>query len=395
MTINTKNKKNVLFVVDERRMGGVSVLLEDMMNMIDLSKYTIDILSLHNNGEMLENLPTGVNLIFGTSYFQSIDFTYQEVIKKHDIKLFFNKVRIVFDMKTNKIQKQILKEREKILSKKYDVEIAFKDGFTALFTAFGDSKKKVHWLHYEYKKTNPNKRYNALFKRAFKSFDEIIAVSDGVMNAFNDLYHLEMKTHVISNLVDANKIIEKSNEKCDVKLDNKELNFISVGRIHPMKGYDRLINALHRLKEEKRMPNNFKLRLYGTGTLLNELKEMISNFHLENHIELMGQVMNPYKYLKNSDLFILSSYYEPFGLVMVEAMLTGVPVLATENAATSKIIDNKKNGYIVENSEKGLYDGLKYLFSHLEEIKKYKDNLKEYKYDNTKMIRQIEDVLDK
>lgn len=395
MNSRQKNRKNVLFVVDERRMGGVSVLLEDMMNMIDLSKYNIDILSLHNNGEMLEKLPKGVNLIFGTPYFSAVDFTYQEVIKKHDLSLLFKKIKIVFDMKTNNIEKRIVKERKKILNKKYDVEIAFKDGFTALFTGFGDSKKKVHWLHYEYKKTNPNEKYDNLFRSVFKNFDDIFAVSNGVMDAFNDLYHLEEKTHVILNLVDTNKIIEKSKEKCEVKLNDKELNFISVGRLHPMKGYDRLINVIHRLKEEKKLPSNFKLRIYGTGNMLTELNEMINNFQLGDYIKLMGQVMNPYKYLKKSDMFILCSIYEPFGLVMVEAMTTGVPVLATANAATSRIIDNKKNGYIVENSENGLYEGLGYLFLHLKEIEKYKENLKKYEYDNTKIIKQIEEVLDK
>ncbi len=395
MDLKTKSKKNVLFVVDERRMGGVSVLLEDMMNMIDLNKYNIDILSLHNNGEMLENLPKGVNLIFGTPYFDAVDFTYQEVIKKHNFNLLLKKIQIVFDMKTNNIGKRIIRERKKILNKKYDVEIAFKDGFTALFTGFGDSKKKVHWLHYEYKKTNPNEKYDALFKRVFQLFDEIVAVSNGVMEAFNALYNLEEKTHVIFNLVDTNKIMEKSREKCEVKLNNEDLNFVSVGRLHPMKGYDRLIKVINRIKEEKKLPDNFMLRIYGNGSMLTELNELISKFQLDTHVKLMGQVMNPFKYLKNSDLFILCSSYEPFGLVMVEAMATGVPVLATENSATSRIIDNKKNGYIVENSEHGLYTGLIYLFSHLDELDKYKKNLKNYKYDNTKIIKQIEDVLDK
>ena len=148
-------KRNILFVVDEKRMGGVSVLLEDMMNMINISKYNIDILVLHNNGEMLENLDKKINIIYGTPYFEAVDYSIKEVLKSRNLKLIYRKLKLIFDMKTGHIEKVIKKERKKILKKKYDVEIAFKDGFTALFTTFGDSIKKVHWLQYEYKKINP------------------------------------------------------------------------------------------------------------------------------------------------------------------------------------------------------------------------------------------------
>ena len=147
-------KRNVLFVVDEKRMGGVSVLLEDILNMINIKNYSIDVLVLHNNGSMLNNLPKDVNIIYGTSYFEAIDYTLKEVLKSGDFKRIYHKIKIILDMKTGNIKNTIIRERKKILNKNYDVEIAFKDGFTALFTIFGNSKTKIHWLHYEYKKKN-------------------------------------------------------------------------------------------------------------------------------------------------------------------------------------------------------------------------------------------------
>ena len=387
-------KKNILFVVDERKMGGVSVLLEDMLNMINLKKYNIDILCLHNNGEKLENLPKGVNMIYGTEYFNTVDYSIKEVIKSKNIKKIIGKLRLIFDMKTGRISKKIKTERKKILNKNYDVEIAFKDGFTALFTIFGDSKKKVHWLHYEYKKTSPNKNYDRLFKKILPKFDKIVAVSKGVEDAFNDIYNLEELTSVITNLIDTNKIKNKAAEKTDVKLSPKNINVVSVGRLHPMKGYDRLIEAIDKIKKEEQLPNNFILRIYGDGPARADLEKMIISKKLEKNVMLMGQTMNPYKYLKDSDLFILPSYYEPFGLVMVEAMTVGVPVLATKNAATSKIINNKENGYITDNSTEGIYEGLMYLIKHPEELKLYQKNLKKYQYENKEIIKSIEEVLD-
>lgn len=386
-------KRNILFVVDEKRMGGVSVLFETIISLMDISNYNIDLLVLHNNGEMFKNLPSSINIIYGSSYFEAIDYTMKEIIKKKSIKLLLKKIKVVLDMKTGHIEKVIKKERKKILTKKYDVEIAFKDGFTALFTAFGDSKRKIHWLHYEYKKTNPNGKYDKLFKRILPTFDKIVAVSDNVKKCFNDIYHLDDKVIVIYNVVNGEKIIELSKEESNVLLNSNELNLVSVGRLHEMKGYDRLIDTIYKLKGDG-IFDNVKLRIYGDGPLFETLNQKISDLELTNDIFLMGSVMNPYKYIKNSDLFILSSIYEPFGLVIVESLTLGVPVLATLNSATDKLISNDYNGLIVENSLDGLYSGLKKIIENKEILKKYKNNLTNYFYDNNEQLNKIKQILD-
>lgn len=386
-------KRNVLFVVDEKRMGGVSVLLEDILNMINIKNYSIDVLVLHNNGSMLNNLPKDVNIIYGTSYFEAIDYTLKEVLKSGDFKRIYHKIKVILDMKTGNIKNTIIRERKKILNKNYDVEIAFKDGFTALFTIFGNSKTKIHWLHYEYKKTNPNAKYDKLFKRILPKFDKIIAVSEGVEQAFNKIYHLENKTSIIPNLVNTDKIIKKSKEKSDVILSKSDINFVSVGRLNKSKGYDRLIEAIHHLKQKKILPDKFLLRIYGGGEEKEILNDLIRKYKLDKYIYLMGQVDNPYKYIKSNDMFVLSSNFESFGLVIVEAMILGVPVLATQNNATNVLIKDKYNGLIIENSTLGLEKGIEYVINNKECIKKYKKNLKEYKYDNSAIIKSIEGVL--
>lgn len=386
-------KRNILFVVDEKRMGGVSVLFETIISLMNISNYNIDLLVLHNNGEMFKNLPSSINIIYGSSYFEAIDYTMKEIIKKKSIKLLLKKIKVVLDMKTGHIENVIKKERKKILTKKYDVEIAFKDGFTALFTAFGDSKRKIHWLHYEYKKTNPNGKYDKLFKRILPTFDKIVAVSDNVKKCFNDIYHLDDKVIVIYNVVNGEKIIELSKEESNVLLNSNELNLVSVGRLHEMKGYDRLIDTIYKLKSDG-IFDNVKLRIYGDGPLFETLNQKISDLELTNDIFLMGSVMNPYKYIKNSDLFILSSIYEPFGLVIVESLTLGVPVLATLNSATDKLISNDYNGLIVENSLDGLYSGLKKIIENKEILKKYKNNLTDYFYDNNEQLNKIKQILD-
>lgn len=379
--------KNILFVVDERRMGGVSILLEDILNKFDYSKYNVDVLVLHNNGTRLNNLPKNVNIIYGTKFFRALDYTIGEVLKSKNLSLIFSKVRLVMEMKTGLIKNRIIKERKKILKKDYDIEIAFKDGFTALFVGLGNCNKKIHWLHYNYSIANPNAKYDKLFKEVLPSFNKIVAVSKGVMDDFNNIYHLENITMVIGNYVDTTKIKKLSKNN---KSKNKNIEFISVGRLHPMKGYDRLIDAVIRLKKDNLL-NNIVFKIYGDGSIKDDLNNKIIEGKIDNCFKLMGYTDNPYQYMGNADMFILSSVYEPFGLVIVESMTLKVPVLATNNSATDELIKSDYNGLVVDNSTDGLYNGLKKVITNKDIIDIYKNNLKDYDYDieNKKILKQL------
>ena len=105
--------KKVLFVVDEKRMGGVSILLRDILRFINIKKYEIDVMVLDNNGDYLDDLDKSINIIYGTPFFSAVDYTLKEVIKSKNIKLIFHKLELIFLMKTKLIGKKIVKERKK------------------------------------------------------------------------------------------------------------------------------------------------------------------------------------------------------------------------------------------------------------------------------------------
>lgn len=383
--------KKILFVVDEKKMGGVSVLLSDILNKINLKNKEIDVMVLHNSGNYLDDLPKGVNLIYGTSFFDVIDLTFKEVLKSKNIRLIYKKLKLVFLMRTGLIKNKIVKERKKCITKKYDVEIAFKDGFCAIFTAYGDSKKKYHWLHTDYSMYDCTANYKNLFIDVFSKFDNIIGISKSVAKKFNEKYDFK-NMKVIYNLINTDKIIEKSKE-FDVEVNKNKINFISVGRFHNMKGYDRLIDVFAKLKNEINL-DNVNLRLVGNGPDFDLVKNKIEENNLEDVITLEGLKKNPFPYVKNSDVFLMCSRYEPFGLVILEAMVLNVPVISTEVASIKEIMD-KKYGMIVDNSEDGLYNAIKKVIENKDILNKYKKELKEYKYPVDEIISKIEELLDK
>lgn len=104
---------------------------------------------------------------------------------------------------------------------------------------------------------------------------------------------------------------------------------------------------------------NFQLIILGEGTQRETLEKLILKFNLENHVKLPGFEKNPYKYIKNSDLFVSSSRVERYPLAVAEALVLETPILGTKGTGTNDILFEGKYGMMVENSIEGLYQGLK------------------------------------
>lgn len=382
--------KKILIVVDDQKIGGVSVLLNDILNKIERKNKQIDIMVLHNNGDYFDSLANDINIIYGTEFFDTVDLCLSEVLKTKNIKLILKKLKLILLMKTGLIKNKIIKERKKCVKKHYDIEIAFKDGFSTVFTAYGDSTKKYNWIHADYYNCIPTNHYKKLYKDVFLKYNKTIAISDTVKKNFKRIHNVK-KIEVIHNLIDAEKIVQLA-DKVKIEKDIDKINFISVGRIISMKGYDRLIQVFAKLNKEKLL-TDVKLRIVGDGPDLNLLKSLIQKNDLTDVINLEGLKKNPFPYIKNSDCFIMSSISESFGLVVLESMILGTPVISTKVASIHEII-NKNYGMIVENSFDGLYNGIKRIIIQKQLLKKYKTNLKNYSYPTNGIITKIENLLD-
>ena len=388
-------KKNVLFVVDEQMYGGISTVLVNILRRLDYSDYDVDVLILHNrgNGISKENIPKNVNIISGTEFFGAIDYTISAAIASKNISIILHKVQIVLGLKIGWIKNRIAKERKKILKKHYDVEIAFKDGFCALFTACGDSDKKISWLHTSYDVCDNTEKYRSLFINVYEKIDRVVAITEDVSKTFNDIYHLENKTELIENLMDIDMIFEKSKDEI-VDFPKDKINLICVGRVAPAKAYPRFLEQIVKIKREG-LFENVLVHIIGDGDEFLVVEKLIKDNDLGDCVKMYGYKENPYPYIAQSDMLVLPSFYEGQGIVLIEANLLGVPCFATRFANADKTLNYGKYGLVVDNTEDGIYNGLKnLLLSWGEENDKYKKNLKEYKYDkNDEIMRNIYNLL--
>ena len=95
--------------------------------------------------------------------------------------------------------------------------------------------------------------------------------------------------------------------------------------------------------------------------------------------EMVGFTDNPYPYFKAADFYVLSSRYEGFPTVLFEAIILRKNIIATEVSGVNEMLENGKLGLIVENSEEGIYKGMKKALTEPEFFEPYQENLKDYK----------------
>lgn len=381
-------KKNILFVVDNLKMGGVTKVLINMLKSLDNSDYNIDLLVLHYYKDMLIDLPDNIKIIKGSKYFHIVDQNLKSLLVNKDIKNIFRKCCFSFNIKTNIIKRKIKKDRLKNIKKQYDVEIAFGDGFPYLYTSYGNSIKKIAWMHSDVAVRDYSARYYKNIKNALSKMDLCIAVSDKVATSYKNRYNIAT-VEVIPNIIDDYEIIKKSKLAPKVSFDKNQLNFISVGRLDYSKNYLMLLNVAKHLIDDG---YKFKVYIVGDGEENVTLQKAIINLKMEKHFILLGRKDNPYPYVKNSDLFLLSSRYEGLPTVIIEALILHIPCISTEVAGIYEILNNSF-GVITKNTENDFYLNLKHLLDNPQKIIEMKENLSNYKYNNDIIIDKIKNIL--
>ena len=367
-------KKKILFVNDEMTMGGVARILNTFLKMIDRDKYEVDLLVLHKRGELLKEIPSDINVIGGTSFFGAIDRPLKECRGRE----LFYKLRLLFYMKTGLIKNKIKKERKKILNKQYDIEFSAKEGFSTIFTAYGDSLRKINWVQVDYKESNYSSNHMKLVKDALGHIDMNIACSSVVMNSYKELFGVD-RICVIHNLIDEEHIRKKSFEKPSIEVDDKKINLITVARFHRQKGVDRLINIYAKLKDY------YNLVIIGDGELREELYSLAKKQGCFEDIKWLGLMSNPYPDVRACDLFVMSSLYEGYPTMTIESLISDTPVLTTRVAGVDEQI-KEGYGFIVDNSEDALYKKLFELKNNKDKLLKMKEGLVCYHYDNEEIL---------
>ena len=240
-------------------------------------------------------------------------------------------------------------------------------------------------------RNNPEKSerpiVNLILKVIFYRFcNYLVLQTKGITKMYKFLN--KSKIRIIQNT------ISEDVECKNIKILNKKLKFISVGRLEKQKGYDVLIEAMYLLKKNK---INFKCDIYGVGSQKKIIKEMINQHDLNNHIFLKGVSNNILQLYRKYDLYILSSRYEGFPNSLLEALAARVVSISSNcNFGPKEIISNNRTGILFKNNNsKDLFEKVYRIISNK---KKYhfisknlekKFNLKKYNDEKFKQWKKL------
>lgn len=227
--------------------------------------------------------------------------------------------------------------KEYIKNSDKDIYISSRIEITSLLSKYGKGLKIAE----EHRHHNNDKKYIKKLKRATKKIDYLVNVSKGLNDFYSNV--LSCKCVHIPNALSFTPINSS-------KLNNK--NIISVGRLSHEKGFLDLIDVFKIVHD---IDNEFTLDIIGDGVERNLIINKISEYNLSDAITMHGFQNRKYvnKRLINSSLYVMCSFEESFGIVLIEAASFGVPQIAFSSATGAcEIIRNNKTGYLIDNRDK-------------------------------------------
>lgn len=248
-----------------------------------------------------------------TSFFANNEYDLSEKVKR--IALFLQKPAHGF-VKRNYL---LVKRLRNVLRQEHpDMLISFmaEPNFRAIIASAGLKNKVVVSV-----RNDPNTEYKTfvtkmLAKLLFRFADGVVFQTEEAQKWFSK--YVQKKSAIIFNQVDK--------EFYDTKCERERHDVVTTGRLVPQKNHKLLIRAFADIADK--VSDN--LIIYGEGELRSELKEMISELHMENRVFLPGTIENVAETIIAAKLFVLSSDYEGMPNSLMEAMALGLPCVSTD-----------------------------------------------------------------
>jgi len=323
----------ILSILSPVKFGGGERLLLDQAKVFREKGIEYLIVCLNRSSEF-EKFLNQENI----KYFNLTDIEFKQTpTRREHLFLFFKLLPKLF-----KLRKLIQKEKPNIL---------LSNGFPAVFLVplsvlFLKAKPKIFYVHH-FQKQKENFLARRIYLWFLRKYEKIIAVSSATADSLKSVFpEIKEKILTIPNGIDTKRFeIKESKEELRKKLNlpNGILG-ICIGRLAPFKNQKFLIKVAKEIKRD-----DFYILIVGDGDEYENLKKEIEKEKLEDRVRLLGFIPSdeiPY-YLKSSDIFLYPSLKEGFGIVVLEAMIVGLPVVIFKEI----YIEEFGNNILVANNE--------------------------------------------
>ena len=357
LSLMKRNKKELLFADKDLRIGGIESAQVNLINHIDFNKYNVTLILEEKRGELLKKLDSRV------------------IVK--ELKVSNNK---------NTIIRKIINVTRKIIFSIFNYN---NYDFSCCYTTYSFSSNKIaklasknssFYVHSDYKYIYPDEKdFREFFdSRKVYEYKNIIFVSNEARDSFIKIYkELKDKTIVLNNFVDIERIKELSKKDIDIERKKGKTLFVFVGRLDDSsKKLKKAINLTNEIKD-------IELWIIGDGPDRKMYEEYAND---NNRIKFFGKKENPYPYMNKADYIILTSDYEGFPVIYLEALVLEKQIITTIKTSDESI-NIEKYAYIISKDEKTMVGEVKEILN--QDIKKKSINIDSIQKDRMKLFEEL------
>lgn len=332
-------KKKLIFIIPTLDVGGAEKVTLNILKKMDNPSYQIKLIVFDGSGPLKTAIPSHVELIvISAKRLRYAMFKLAKILGENKPHYIFSTIgylnlALIFIKRILRLESQLI-IREASTPSKY----------------------------LEQMKSIKSKIYYKLYKYLYPKADIIVAQCDSMKRDLIENMRIPTNKIVrIYNPIDIDDIKKKAEEYFPREFKTDTVNILSVGRLVEAKGYDTLLKAFKMLVES--YESTLHLYIVGEGPLKAELINLSISLNINNQVSFLGFIDNPYPYIKNADLFVLSSRWEGFPNALLEALACGKKVVATDCESGPK--------EILGEEQYGLLANVDDPFSLSEKIKNY------------------------
>ena len=385
--------KRILFIYRVMMMGGSTTSLLSILNELDYSKYSVDLLLLQKGVEQLvEEIPKQVHVL-PCAYTSSLPLKLR---KRLSWKCW--KAHII--PHTLRQQEQLIAQAMagfcSSLKSEYDIAVGFLECWPLYYLVDKvQAKRKVNWIHVDFEDAG----YDPVLEtRYISQLDGVAMVSNSCVTNFKKVFPDAVdKVKMIPNILSSKTIRKKSEyEIPDRSLMSRksDLRFVTVCRIDfKHKGLDRAVEAFAAIEREH-IKLSYQWYIIGDGDDKSKLEKMIEENHLQNRIVLLGSKMNPFPYEKQCDIFLLPSHYEGKPMAVTEAQILGLVPCVTAYSAAKEQVSHMVDGIVMDNDNESIRTTLKQILDGDIDIGRLKRKVAETDYSNVNDMRYVMEILE-
>lgn len=363
-------KKKLLITAMSMNIGGAEKSLVNLLNLLDYEAYDVDLLLFQRRGDFLPQVPAQVNVVsvpeidvlYGVEPRDVISPAKESVLKAWRF-LATGVTRIAerqFDRRRLLRWQRFYSARIPKLTGCYDCAVSYSGGETFWYVVEKvKADAMVIYYHSDYSNIDIDAEGEL---RYLEKADYIVTISDICANSLRMIFPTQAgKVRIAQNPTCVNLTRKLGAEPVadGFKADSGSLKIVSVGRIEEPKGFDMAVKAAAIVKRE--MGPCFEWVVVGDGSRREAVQALIECEGVGDVIRLVGSKLNPYPYMADADLLAQTSRFEGKSVVVDEARVLGLPVLATDYTSARDQVRDGADGLIVPMDPDGIARGIEAL----------------------------------